>query len=60
MDLGNDCQWLLASENKRQRDTMCPLTEVYPTTSETAWPQIKPEIYEVSISTAQVIGERMK
>lgn len=43
MDLGNDCQLLLTSQNKGQPDVMYLLREVYNTTYETTLQQFKPE-----------------
>lgn len=48
MDLSNDCQLLLTSQNKGQPDMMCLLREVYNTTYETALQQFKPETDQVS------------
>lgn len=52
MDVGNDCQWLLTSQNKRQPDMMYLVLEVY-TTYKTALPHFKPDTDQVSRSNYQ-------
>lgn len=45
MNLGNDYQWLVASQKEKLLDIMCPPRQVYSTTYETALPQNQLEIW---------------
>lgn len=55
MDLGNDCQWLITSQNKKP-NMICFLIAVYTATYEMALPKIKPETDQASSSNYQFIG----